>query len=89
MVAGDTVLTAALADVAGDIATGRRRAGRRCRPRPVPDGVVLSGTAFAVPSAHVADRVLVPAALDGGVVVAVVDPTADGRDRRAGRHHQP
>jgi len=40
--------------------------------------VVLSGTAFAVPVAHVADRVLIPATLDGGVVVAVVDPTAEG-----------
>jgi alkylation response protein AidB-like acyl-CoA dehydrogenase len=43
-----------------------------------PDGLVLSGTAFAVPYGHVADRVLVPVAVDEGVVVAVVDPTADG-----------
>jgi alkylation response protein AidB-like acyl-CoA dehydrogenase len=42
------------------------------------DGVVLSGTAFAVPVAHVADRVLIPATLDDGVVIAVVDPRADG-----------
>ena len=77
VVAGDTVLTAALTDVAGDIALGgpgtpsvEATAG--------PDGLVLTGTAFAVPSAHVADRVLVPVSLDGGVVVAVVDPSAEG-----------
>ena len=55
-------------------------AGRRSRPQPLTaEGVSLSGTAFAVPYAHVADRVLVPASLDGGVVVAAVDPKADGR----------
>ena len=54
------VLTAALTDVAGDIAlggTGRPSVTGEAGA----DGVVLSGTAFAVPSAHVADRVLVPA----------------------------
>jgi acyl-CoA dehydrogenase len=79
VVSGELVLTAALADVAGDLAVGgpgtpavHATAG--------PDGSVhLSGTAFAVPYAHVADRVLVPAVLaDGGVVVAVVDPAAAG-----------
>ena len=74
---GDTVLTAALTDVAGDIAmggegrpsvTGSHGAG----------GLVLSGTAFAVPAAHLAARVLVPVAVDGGVVVAVIDPHAAG-----------
>jgi alkylation response protein AidB-like acyl-CoA dehydrogenase len=74
---GGTVLTAAMADVAGDIAMGgpgqpsvSAKAGA--------DGVVLSGMAFAVPFAHVADRVLIPVSLDGGVVVAVVDPKAAG-----------
>ena len=74
---GQTVLTAALTDVAADIAVGgsgqpsvSAKAGG--------EGVVLSGTAFAVPSAHVADRVLIPAALDDGVVIAVVDPSAAG-----------
>jgi acyl-CoA dehydrogenase len=43
-----------------------------------PDGLVLSGTAIAVPYGHVADRVLVPVAVEDGAVVAVVDPTADG-----------
>jgi alkylation response protein AidB-like acyl-CoA dehydrogenase len=46
------------------------------------EGWRLHGTAFAVPQAHVAARVLVPAAadgfLDGAVVVALVDPNAPG-----------
>jgi 3-oxocholest-4-en-26-oyl-CoA dehydrogenase beta subunit len=74
---GDTVLTAALADVAGDIAMGGDG-----RPSVTGShgtgGLVLSGTAFAVPSAHLAARVLVPVAVDGGVVVAVIDPQAAG-----------
>lgn len=44
----------------------------------VPDGVVLSGTAFAVPYGHVAGRVLVPVSLDDGVVIAAVSPSAEG-----------
>ncbi len=75
--AGDAVLTAALTDVAGDVAVGGP--GRpSVHARRTADGVVLSGTAFAVPYAHVANRVLVPAALDDGVVVAVVDPRGPG-----------
>ncbi len=74
---GDIVLSAALADVAGDIATGGP--GRPAvTARAADGGLVLSGTAFAVPAAHVADRVLVPASIDGGVVVAAVDPRATG-----------
>jgi alkylation response protein AidB-like acyl-CoA dehydrogenase len=74
---GKTVLTAALTDVAADIAVGGSGMPS-VSAKPSPDGVVLSGTAFAVPSAHVADRVLLPVALDEGVVVAVVDPKAEG-----------
>jgi 3-oxocholest-4-en-26-oyl-CoA dehydrogenase beta subunit len=75
--AGDTVLTAALTDVAGDVAVGGT--GRASvRAQGTAEGVVLSGTAFAVPYAHVADRVLIPAVLDDGVVVAVVDPRSPG-----------
>ena len=77
VVAGDTILTAALADVAGDIAVGGPGRPSVAAVR-AENGVVLSGTAFAVPYAHVADRVVIPASLDGGVVVAVVDPTATG-----------
>jgi 3-oxocholest-4-en-26-oyl-CoA dehydrogenase beta subunit len=77
VVAGTTVLTAALTDVAGDISLGGP--GRpSVSATSGPDGVVLTGTAFAVPAAHVADRVLIPATLDGGVIIAVVDPSAQG-----------
>jgi alkylation response protein AidB-like acyl-CoA dehydrogenase len=42
----------------------------------------LHGTAFAVPQAHLAARVLVPAAVDGspdaGTIVALVDPAGPG-----------
>lgn len=82
---GETVLTAALADVAtavGGVA-GRSVAANRVAGRPSvsairgPGGVLLSGTAPAVPFAHVADAVLVPAAQsDGSIVVCVVDPRA-------------
>jgi alkylation response protein AidB-like acyl-CoA dehydrogenase len=74
---GTTVLSAALADVAGDLSVGGAGQPSVVAKRGA-DGVELSGTAFAVPSAHVADRVLVPASLDGGAVVAVVDPGAAG-----------
>jgi 3-oxocholest-4-en-26-oyl-CoA dehydrogenase beta subunit len=77
VVSGDTVLTAALTDAAGDVATGGEGRPSITAVRRT-DGVSLSGTAFAVPFAHVADRVLIPAALDGGVVVAAVDPQATG-----------
>ena len=77
VVSGDLVLTAALADVADDIARGG--AGRpSVSAKSGADGLVLTGTAFAVPSGHVADRVLIPVSLDDGVVVAVVDPSAPG-----------
>lgn len=43
------------------------------------EGFRLDGTELAVPQAHVAARVLVPARTDGGdVVVALVDPAAPG-----------
>ncbi len=78
VVAGDVVLTAALADVADDIAVGgdgRPSVGGASGA----DGtLILSGTASAVPSAHVATRLLVPVATDQGVVVAAVDPTSPG-----------
>jgi alkylation response protein AidB-like acyl-CoA dehydrogenase len=77
--AGEVRLSAALNDVA---------ASARNRPsvRAVRDGEGwrLHGTAFAVPQAHLAARVLVPAAVDGDtdraadgpVIVALVDPAA-------------
>lgn len=75
---GEAVLTAALTDVAGDVATGGTGRPSVSALRGGAGSVLLSGTAFAVPFAHVADRVLVPASLDGGVVVAVLDPSAVG-----------
>ena len=77
VIAGDTVLTAALTDVAGDIALGGHGQPSVSAVSGA-DGLVLHGTAFAVPSAHVADLVLVPVALDDGVVVAAVDPRQPG-----------
>jgi 3-oxocholest-4-en-26-oyl-CoA dehydrogenase beta subunit len=75
---GDVILTAALADVADDIAVGGT--GRPSVTAKVADDgtLTLSGTAHTVPYAHVANRVLVPAAIPDGVVVAVVDPTHEG-----------
>jgi acyl-CoA dehydrogenase len=71
--AGEVRLSAALSEVA---------AGTRQRPvvraEPHGDGWRLHGTVHAVPQAHVAARVLVPAAADGGVVVALVDPGGAG-----------
>ncbi len=81
VVSGTAVLTAALADVAGDLAVGGiGRPSVSATPRAA-GGVTLTGVARAVPYAHVADRVLVPALLDDGIVVAVVDPTAKGARR--------
>ncbi len=78
--AGEVVLSAALADVAGDIAVGGPgRPSVTARAGAGPDGgMALSGTAFAVPFAHVADRVLIPASLGDGVVIAAIDPRATG-----------
>ena len=75
---GEVFLTAALADVADDIAVGGP--GRpSVRAEVAGDGTLtLHGTARAVPYAHVADRVLVPVATPDGVVVAVLDPHAAG-----------
>jgi acyl-CoA dehydrogenase len=77
---GDLMLSAALTEVAADIATGGTgNPTVRAELAGTPGGDVhLSGTALAVPFAHVADRILVPAlTTDGGVVVAVVDPNTE------------
>ena len=43
------------------------------------EGWVLDGTELAVPQAHLADRIMVPARTDGGgVALALVDPKAAG-----------
>jgi 3-oxocholest-4-en-26-oyl-CoA dehydrogenase beta subunit len=84
VIAGDALLTAALADVADELVSDGTL--RPTQPRvtadltPDNDGSVrLTGTAVSVPYAHVADRVLIPArTADGGRVVAAVDPSAPG-----------
>jgi 3-oxocholest-4-en-26-oyl-CoA dehydrogenase beta subunit len=78
VVAGDAILTAALADVADDIAVGGTGRPALCGTVGADGSLTVSGTAAAVPHAHVATRVLVPVAVDGGTVVAAVDPTAAG-----------
>ena len=65
------------------------RAVPRSRAEPLgAGGVTLTGVARAVPFAHVADRVLVPAVLGDGVVVAVRRSRRQGRPARAGGDHQ-
>ncbi len=75
--AGELVLTAALADLAADIAVGGDGAPT-VAGRHDGDGLVLTGTAHQVPYAHVAGRVLVPVATPSGTVVAAIDPTSAG-----------
>jgi len=78
VVAGDVLLTAALADVANDIAVGGDGRPAVTGTPTADGGLTLSGTAFAVPYAHVATRVLVPVATEAGTVVAALDPAATG-----------
>ncbi len=74
---GDVMLTAAL--------TGAALGVHRVPPVTATavdgaaDGWVLNGTELAVPQAHLAQRVVVPAhTVDGGTVVVLVDPHAPG-----------
>ena len=73
VVAGDLRLSAALTEVAtspDDRPSVRaERAG---------DGWRITGTCFAVPQAHLAVGVLVPALSDDGTIVVVVDPSGPG-----------
>ena len=75
VVAGDTVLTAALVDSGTDLSS---------RPATVAtpngDGWRVDGTKTCVPAGLIADRVLVPARAgdNGTVIVFVVDPNAAG-----------
>jgi len=78
VVAGEVILTAALADVANDIAVGGDGRPGVSGVASADGGLTLTGTAFAVPYAHVASRVLVPVATGDGLVVAAVDPSAAG-----------
>jgi len=75
VVAGDAVLTVALAEPG---------AGNPLRPgaeaRPDDDGWRLTGTKVSVPAAHVAARVLLPARVGGRdeLVVVLLDPSGPG-----------
>jgi 3-oxocholest-4-en-26-oyl-CoA dehydrogenase beta subunit len=62
---GDAVLTAALADRA----ITAERAG---------DAYKLNGTTRSVPAGHIADRIIVPAAVDGSPRAFLVDPSGPG-----------
>ena len=74
VVAGDVLLTAALTgSVTSPTSTPPVRATASG------EGWVLEGTELAVPQAHLADRIVVPARTeDGGVLLALVDPQAPG-----------
>ena len=74
VVAGDVILTAALTGAANS-------------PTSMPavlasasgDGFVLQGTELAVPQAHLADRIVLPARTeDGRVLIALLNPAAPG-----------
>jgi 3-oxocholest-4-en-26-oyl-CoA dehydrogenase beta subunit len=73
VVAGEVRLSAALTEAA---ASPTHTPGVKARP----DGAKwrLEGTAQAVPQAHLATAVVVPAVVDGGVIVALVDPAGPG-----------
>jgi len=73
VVSGQVRLSAALTEVA---ASTTERPGLRAVRRA--GGFTVSGTARAVPQAHLAARVLVPALTDEGVVVLLLDPSAPG-----------
>jgi 3-oxocholest-4-en-26-oyl-CoA dehydrogenase beta subunit len=77
VVAGDTVLTAALVE------TGTDALHPTTTARPDGDGWRVDGVKTCVPAGLVADRVLVPAAAgdDGAIVVLIVDPSANGVTR--------
>src|SRR6266487_4062291 len=77
VVAGDTVLTAALVE------TGTDAMHPTTTARPDDDGWRVDGVKTLVPAGLVADRILVPAAAgdDGTIVVLIVDPSAKGVTR--------
>jgi acyl-CoA dehydrogenase len=73
---GNAVLTAAFAERG---ANNVRRSSVRAAP--VAGGWTLSGNKIAVPAAHVADAILVPAETGDGLTVFIVDPMAPGFGR--------
>ena len=74
VVTGTTILTAALSgSVTSPTATPSVRATGADD-----GGWVLSGTELAVPQAHLATRIVVPAQSDGGVLLVLLDPHSPG-----------
>jgi len=74
VVAGDVILTAALSGSANSATSMPSvQAGASG------DGFVLQGTELAVPQAHLADRIVLPARTDDGrVLLVLLDPAAPG-----------
>ena len=78
VVAGEVLLTAALNGSAAS-PTSTPAGARHGVGVGRGSGWVLEGTELAVPQAHLADRIVVPARTeDGGVLLALVDPRASG-----------
>jgi alkylation response protein AidB-like acyl-CoA dehydrogenase len=74
VVAGDVVLTAALSGSASSPTSMPS-----VHARAAGDGWILDGTELAVPQAHLADRIVLPARTeDGGVLFVLLDPAATG-----------
>ena len=74
VVSGDVILTASLTGSAA-----RPTSSPAVRATAQGEGWVLDGTELAVPQAHLADRIVVPAHTEGGdVVLVLVDPGAPG-----------
>ena len=71
--AGEVFLSAALSHVAVDPTAVRGVTATR-----EANAWVLRGRVAAVPQAHLAKRVVVPAAVPGGLVLVLVDPSAPG-----------
>ncbi len=72
LASGESLVTAALVELGADPAAPRTTARRDG------DGWVLDGVKDCVPAGIVAERVLVPATADDGIVLALVDVTAAG-----------
>ena len=74
VVSGDVILTAALTGTAASPTSAPA-----VRATAAGDGWMLEGIELAVPQAHLAARIVVPARTqDGGVLLALVDPQATG-----------
>jgi 3-oxocholest-4-en-26-oyl-CoA dehydrogenase beta subunit len=74
VVAGEVVLTGALSGSASSPTSMPS-----VHARATNDGWALDGTELAVPQAHLADRIVLPARTeDGGVLFVLLDPTATG-----------